>query len=320
MADKDKRKGSENKLLVYKNDDGYYIKHNGQNIPVTDNNGIYITDIDKKYISKNVADSYQNAFNFVKTYYNSDGFKQRLNNAKSIIQRTAIDPKYNMSPTYYDVDFNSRTKTYNAKKNNIIVKPTFDTKNSTSFTNSTKILNINPSDINDAKTDNIVHDYGNAIAHELGHAMDNAIKIIPNKTDFKGDTLQYSSMFPILRDNKSNRKFKEYLKNNNIKNGENNLDLFPEVFYEANHDGSPNESYADLVALREALYRNGVYDSTKKDNPFTKQHLEQWKKLNKPLRLFDNFTDEQIIEMMNTIAYNKSDKSNRFSLEDNYFA
>lgn len=64
------------------------------------------------------------------------------------------------------------------------------------------------------------------------------------------------------------------------------------------HDATPSESYADLMTFREALNRFGVYDSRKANNPFTREHLNKWKKLNKHLRLFDNFTDDQIIEMM----------------------
>lgn len=58
------------------------------------------------------------------------------------------------------------------------------------------------------------------------------------------------------------------------------------------HDAAPMESYADLMDFREALYRFNIYDSRKAKNPFTKEHLDKWKSLNKHLRLFDNFTDE----------------------------
>lgn len=58
------------------------------------------------------------------------------------------------------------------------------------------------------------------------------------------------------------------------------------------------------MALRYMLYNNGIYDSRKADNPFTKEHLNKMKEINPEFRLFYNFDDEDIIKMMNTVAYN----------------
>lgn len=71
------------------------------------------------------------------------------------------------------------------------------------------------------------------------------------------------------------------------------------------HDGSPSESYADLFLLRKKLLDSGVYDSRKANNPFTKDHLDKFIKQNKDkIRLFDNFSPEDIIWMMNNVAQN----------------
>lgn len=48
----------------------------------------------------------------------------------------------------------------------------------------------------------------------------------------------------------------------------------------------------------------------KKDNPFTREHLEQYKKLGKQLRIFDNFSDDDVIWMMNNIASTDNKKNN----------
>ena len=78
------------------------------------------------------------------------------------------------------------------------------------------------------------------------------------------------------------------------------------------HDASPSESYADLFLLRKKLLDSGVYDIRKANNPFTKQHLEQFKKKNKDkIRLFDNFSDEDIIWMMNNVAQNNMNNNNQ---------
>lgn len=72
------------------------------------------------------------------------------------------------------------------------------------------------------------------------------------------------------------------------------------------HDINASEQYADLLMLRNELYRMGIFNSLKQNskNPFTKEHLKIFKKFNPKFRMFNNFTDDEIVNLMNTIAYN----------------
>lgn len=72
------------------------------------------------------------------------------------------------------------------------------------------------------------------------------------------------------------------------------------------HDIKASEQYADLLMLRNELYRMGIFNSLKQNskNPFTKDHLKIFKKFNPKFRMFNNFTDDEIINLMNTVAYN----------------
>ena len=71
------------------------------------------------------------------------------------------------------------------------------------------------------------------------------------------------------------------------------------------HKRSPKEARGDLHELRFYMHEAGVFDATK-DIPFTKEHLDTYrKKTGQRHRLFDKVDDENVIWMMNNIAENK---------------
>lgn len=76
------------------------------------------------------------------------------------------------------------------------------------------------------------------------------------------------------------------------------------------HDNNPKESYADLLDFRKRLYDDGIYDSIKSGNLFTKEHLDKAKEFYKGqfIRLFNSFTDDRIIQIMNTVAQNNDNQ------------
>ena len=154
--------------------------------------------------------------------------------------------------------------------------------------------------------------YGNVqhmtpIAHELGHNLDFIIDVDPKWNKPYHSQILYSSTYPIFRKSRAINRFHAKLPPGpyTIKTSENLYASHPGW-----HDAFPSESYGDLMDLRYSLYKSGIYDSTKKDNPFTQQHLNDFrKKYNGKYRfatgrLFDYFSDQDIIEMMNTVAQN----------------
>ena len=70
------------------------------------------------------------------------------------------------------------------------------------------------------------------------------------------------------------------------------------------HDADAGETRADLVQLRYEMQRDGIFKSTgKKFKEFKKKHLKKVKGTKGiGQRLFNNFSDDDIIELMNNIA------------------
>lgn len=166
------------------------------------------------------------------------------------------------------------------------------------------------------------------LVHEFGHAIANAITPF-SKKDFSkySDTYKYNNSiydfnlnnsgelysysYPIFKKNKSYQIYSQKYKNydNEVAkyyhNGDKNLN---------GHDADPSESYADLFLLRYDLNESKIFDS-RTTNIFTQKHLNQFKKskyYERNKRLFNNFSDEDIITMMNTVAENNSQKNNQF--------
>lgn len=72
------------------------------------------------------------------------------------------------------------------------------------------------------------------------------------------------------------------------------------------HDSRPSESKADLDALRFRLFQDKIYDTgTQEFNPeILKQAKEKYKDDNIVNRLFQNYSDEDLIYLMNHVAKN----------------
>jgi len=70
------------------------------------------------------------------------------------------------------------------------------------------------------------------------------------------------------------------------------------------HDADAGESRADLIQLRYEMERDGLFKSTgSKFKEFKKKHLKKAKgKKGIGQRLFNNFSDDDIIDLMNNIA------------------
>lgn len=251
------------------------------------------------------------ALQFVQSYYNSPGFKERFKKVPEYAKNYFLNPQYHEYISTYG------NTVYGAQPNPFTMITHYDSPTGKSYADNKNNVYI---DDKEEYPNSVDFDYGSTAAHEYGHVINNNVDLIkttyydfsPNFTQsvngFKGE---YAYIFPHFRNNK---KYKEILYNLNDESNRRYYEQNPEILYNLSegHDATPIESYADLIALREALYRFNIYDSTKANNPFTKEHLNQWKKLNKHLRIFDNFDDDEIIQMMNDIAENSSNKNKEF--------
>lgn len=235
-------------------------------------------------------------FDFVKRYYNSEGFKQRFHDNFPIAFRE-----------YYDSIYDEYNKLSEPPYLLRAIKQPLELKG---FISTSKRLNENAEYNSGSKYITIgdhenKKEYDGVIAHELGHALDFSIKVNRGKNYFNGYfydyPIRYSHIWPVFRKSKSYLNFrnKEHIDNDS-------WNRYPNLYYELEHDGQPGESYADLMRLRYLLDKYHIYDSTKKNNPFKQEHLDKIRKKEPKLRIFENFDEDDIIKMMNTVAQNNS--------------
>lgn len=267
---------------------------------------------DRQKISK--EKQIKDAEDFVRSYYNSKGFKERFNKLDDRIKEYK-NSEYNLYPgTNYDAQLDTFKLNKIKLNDEILNYADYDR-----ISNDITVGNLdNRVTLYEPEYVNLHGQYGETAAHELGHALDNSIKITPN--------VPYSYLYPTLRDNTNSNVLKTIFEAQDKFHNTNysytwNTD--PDLFYgsvpgfeKETHDGNPTEAYADLMRFRYELNKNGIYDSRKSNNPFNEQHLSKFKKLLKKdknnYRLFNNFDDKQIINIMNTVAQNNQQTDGLF--------
>lgn len=253
---------------------------------------------------EDAVNGYTEAKNFIENYSRSQGFKQRFNAGlwKEDFRGSKYDPTQNGK---YIWDFSPRRLAINSYPNRGM-------SNSPEYDYITREVNYPP--IKFPLIDNgvtLANDYGEIFSHELGHALDSAIhRILLNPKEesfrFSGNDVfnGYSRSIPILRKSKAYRTQLQNKTKQGVKVDEKNISSF--ATQRDGHDALPEENYADLIQMRFLANKYKVFDSLAPNLKFTKEHLKQYKKLNVPQRLLNNFSDEDIIWMMNNVANNKT--------------
>ena len=237
---------------------------------------------------QDVGDSFKTgldaAMRYVKNYYNSEGFRQRLDRTRNTEYK---DSEYDDSPEIpymYDIDTNI------APKIGVIIH----TPDKTMINNGEYNPELNW--IRIGRQTN--RDYDTVAAHELGHLYESAM--IPNIGGY------YSNMLPTLRNNIEYKKVRDYIDQNREELMDKWLTHPEEVYYDDTHDGQPKEGYADLVAARYWMNKMGIFDSTKKDSIFTEQLYNSIMQRNdlpfNVKRFFSNFKKKDAINAINNIA------------------
>ena len=244
------------------------------------------------YTEKEVKEEYNKAFDFVNKYVHSPGFAQRyakyhpLGDIRTFMKGNLRKPNLKIST--------EKKSNYNVNTTDITINPKED-----------YVYNRYGLSLYDMYNKYGVTDWpkGSAMGHELGHY---ANAVISNKNNFDTDT--FYSLRALFRDY-------------NPIHSNNYPQLTPNKKVNK-HDSRREENYSDLMDFRRMLYNDKIYDSTKANNPFTKEHLNKAKEKYKDLfiRLFNSFTDDRIINIMNTVAQNNNQNNKqRYSLEDIYY-
>lgn len=239
-------------------------------------------------VDKNIEKQYNQTIAWINAYLNSEGFRQRYDRHNGRFRRSLKDEFIAPELT-----------TNNSEVDHIVYQY-----------GSRPRININPDNQKDLNNDfpnkdwyQVYKKYGmsnfvpnSAITHELGHHVDN---FLSNKKHFNQSLLQ--SILDEAIGYKSHSGAYKVLTPKAVVNS---------------HDMRRDENYADILAFRKSLYDDGIYNSLKANNPFTKKHLDKAKKKYKDyfVRPFNNFTDEELIEIMNLVAANDRNK-----LETSYY-
>lgn len=131
--------------------------------------------------------------------------------------------------------------------------------------------------------------------HELSHATD---------AGFPLNTADEAQLFRRLKGFQLDEDFRYQDREDMINN---------KIYNDLPHDQLPKENKADINGLRYILYKNGIYDTTK-DGEFKQEHLNKVKNSEfVKTRLQNNYSDQDIIWLMNKIAQNDGQYNSTYS-------
>lgn len=131
--------------------------------------------------------------------------------------------------------------------------------------------------------------------HELSHATD---------AGFPLNTADEAQLFRRLKGFQLDEDFRYQDREDMINN---------KIYNDLPHDQLPRENKADINGLRYILYKNGIYDTTK-DGEFKQEHLNKVKNSEfVKNRLQNNYSDQDIIWLMNKIAQNDGQSDSTFA-------
>lgn len=315
--------------------------------------------------SKNRRSLSQPGVDFALSYYNSPGFKERLE------KHNAQDKDWKFVAPH-NLDFFGIN--YSVPANKADDFPAYDPLS--------KVVHIGTTDFPELIKSEVHFDLGDIAAHELGHVIDRSLQRTHKKTNIVNNgeevlnipvTSLYTQSYPVFKRNK----YYQNLKNKHI-----NQELDKYTFYNTTdpsgknlanyynrkaqardkpvdevikenvsnqldhsigntnaivllnpnntpmeHDAASHESYADYISFLHKLNETNVHDARQSNadgsNTFTKEKLQKFKDNNpnwENMRIFKKFNDDDLIEMVNTVASNDtSPKRKRYSLEDIHF-
>lgn len=283
--------------------------------------------------------AYNEAKDWAYDYYYSPGFQERFHKIPELsknrrnINQGLNSFEYNMGNNDLDPfkPYHLKATKYSLNSYPIIREPGYSIANYQDwYYPYTSEIAVSTPHIGITNYDDLVY----ALTHELGHGIDNAIRLtgVQNGKEFpigyRANPVDYSSTFPVFWNSKALNKVglpSWYLYPRDAGLDAQAMDYPISTNGYDVHDGKPSESYADLIAFRKLAEDLGVFDSKKAGQEFTRDMLTQIKyKIMQDknrsrsfrYRLLDNFSEDDIIWMMNNIAQNQKVSNSKDFLQD----
>lgn len=222
----------------------------------------------------NVITPLVNASNYVNDYYNSDAYKARA-------MKHGV---YNENPISDNVNIIVK----DLDKDNLTLSDLLNNRLMSHKSGDEIVIMNMPGDAGSVEA---------VMAHELGHYN-------PLYNTKKDPEKEYS--YP-----EDDRMYSRYYMNDYTNVPAEYVDyLYPTIGLDKinDHDRELSENYSDLIGLREALYRHGIFDSSD-GSIFTQEMLDKFRKTGEANRFLRYHTDEQIINALNEVAYNEDNQN-----------
>lgn len=240
---------------------------------------------------------------------------RRMYNPDEAVRNWHLD--YINSPKYKDrlrkqgySDVNQVIHDRRERVQNAVIVPQPDKEIGSAYKSGLNKIFIDPDQVSDLETTR-----DDVLAHEMGHVTNSSVNT------------QFDPNYRVLTtpsNTSLSRGEEEYigLRNKNVgprllyaarESADKHNKTISDVLSDLRHDSSPYESKSDMDALRYILKQENLYDAGRQD--FTPEILKKAKK-NKAVkksynskRLFNNFSDEDLIDIMNNVAYNNNTQS-----------
>lgn len=261
--------------------------------------------LEKTYSITQHNEERKNIDNFLKEYYQSDAFKNkvaRLDNPEKYLKKVQEIQKHGSN------SYNPNKLTFSYMHSNDSINAWYNHKDNTILYNP-KI---------EKRKSNMTFPY--IYAHERGHSLDpNRNRSYELKGEFGLPEAPSREILDLLLDYKIDGRSTRQLLGTTEKDIENNkfVSDFNKVFggIDADdvdlHDRNYKEIYADYIATIYDMYKLGIWDARKNklfDKHLYKKYKNYYKNKGNRQRLLENTDEDTFIKIINTFASNNLDK------------
>lgn len=228
----------------------------------------------------------KDAQEWLKSYIESPKYKERLNN-------------FWENPTYVQNARDNQLKNvkFSETSGNKLVDGRVVRNGATVYDSTDNSMNVNPDQLKELKAGR-----GESDVHELAHGQ--------NAGDYKSVHLSpVEENYILQRNTNATADDKNYYPKYAAQHGEAISDEL--AHSSGTHDIAPTENMSDIQALRYQAFKKGIYDARTQDiTPEILKKIKADPEIGKSFtgkRVFNNFKDADLIDIMNKIAYQSHD-------------